>query len=140
MEETGLHPGLEIRLTALATRIAELRRKMTGAKGPEKIEELGKIEELERRHKVLADRLQKLNDEGPGFRQDTKADIEKVADDLTGRCRGFHDVDRFRLPARSAPEATEQILESMCCLIAPGEGAGSHSASAHSVARVGSRH
>jgi predicted nucleic acid-binding Zn-ribbon protein len=89
MEETGLHSGLEMRLTALATRIAALRQKMSHAKAPEKIEEFGEIEGLERRYKVLEDQLRKLNGEGPGFRQDMKAEIEKVADDLTSTVEEF---------------------------------------------------
>ncbi len=89
MNETGLHPGLEMRLTALATRIAELRQKMSEAAPREKIEEFAEIEELERRHKVLEGRLRELNGEGPGFRQDTKAEIEKLADDLSGTVEDF---------------------------------------------------
>ena len=89
MEATGLHPVLEMRLAALATRIAELRLMMSQAKGLEKIEEFGEIEELEQRYKVLEERLRKLNLEGPGFRQDMKAEIEKVADDLTGTIQDF---------------------------------------------------
>ncbi len=89
MEETGLHPALEMKLTALATRIASLRQKMSHAKVLEKIEELGEIGELERRHKVLADQLPGLNREGAGFRQDMKAELEKVADDLTGTVEDF---------------------------------------------------
>ncbi len=89
MEKTGLHPGLETRLTALAARIAQLRQKMSQAKGIEKIEEFGQIEELERRYKALEDRLRMLNREGPGFRQDMKAEIEKVTDDLTGTVQDF---------------------------------------------------
>ncbi len=89
MKEKGLHPGLEMRLTALAARIAQLRQKMSQAKGVEKIEEFGEIEELERRHQMLEDRLRKLNREGPGFRQDVKAEIEKVTDDLTGTVQDF---------------------------------------------------
>jgi predicted nucleic acid-binding Zn-ribbon protein len=89
MGKTGLHRGLELRLTALATRIAKLRQKMNQEKGLEKIEEFGEIEELERRYKVLADQLRSLNREGSGFRQDVKAEIEKVADDLTGMVEDF---------------------------------------------------
>ena len=89
MEETGLHRGLEMRLTALASRIAELRQKMNRAKRLEKIEEFGEIEELEQRYKALEDQLSKLNREGPGFRQDMKAEAEKVADDLTGTVADF---------------------------------------------------
>jgi predicted nucleic acid-binding Zn-ribbon protein len=89
MDEAGLHRGLEMKLTALATRIAKLRQKMSQAKGIEKIEEFGEIEELEQRYKVLDERLRKLNSERPGFRQDMKAEIEKVADDLTGTVADF---------------------------------------------------
>ncbi len=89
MAQTGLHSRLEMTLTALAARIAELRKKMSQAKGVEKIEELDEMEGLERRYKMLEDQLRKLNGEGPGFRQDMKAEIEKVADDLTGMVEEF---------------------------------------------------
>jgi archaellum component FlaC len=59
---------------------------MRQAKG---IEEFDEIEGLERRYKVLEDQLRKLNGEGPGFRQDVKAEIEQVADDLTGMVKEF---------------------------------------------------
>ena len=65
MENTGLHPGLE------------------------KMEEFGEIEDLEGRYKLLADRLRALNGEGPGFRPDMKAELEKVADDLSGTVDDF---------------------------------------------------
>jgi hypothetical protein len=89
MAETGLHSALELRLAALARLIAKLRQTMRQAKGIEKIEEFDEIEGLERRYKVLEDQLRKLNGEGPGFRQDMKAEIEKVADDLTGMVEEF---------------------------------------------------
>ena len=84
MEESGLHPGLEIRLTVLATRIAELRQKASQAKSPERTEDLLEIEELERRYEVLEDDLRRLKTEGPGIRQDLSAGLEAVADDLLG--------------------------------------------------------
>lgn len=89
MEERSLHPELEARLTALANRIAHLRETMNKATGIEKIEDFGEIEELDQRYKVLEDRLSRLNREGPGFRQDMKAAIEMVADDLTGAVEDF---------------------------------------------------
>lgn len=89
MDQMPLHPGLELRLEALAERIAKLRQKASTAAGVEKIEEFGEIEELERRHKELAERLQALNREGPGFRQNMKAELEKVVDDLTGMVEDF---------------------------------------------------
>jgi uncharacterized coiled-coil DUF342 family protein len=81
MEEPGLHPGLEIGMTVLATRIAELRHK-AGQASHEPIEDLGEIDELERRYKALEDELGRLNRAGPGLRQDMKAGLETVADDL----------------------------------------------------------
>lgn len=87
--EHGLHRGLELRLEGLAERIATLRRKMIQATGAEKIADAAEIDELERRYKTLAERLQALNREGPGFRQDAKAELEKVADDLSGALEDF---------------------------------------------------
>jgi predicted nucleic acid-binding Zn-ribbon protein len=89
MKEHGLHRELEVRLEALAQRIAALRRRMSRAKGVEKIEQFGEIEELERRQKKLAERLRALDREGPGFRQDVKADLERMADDLSGTVEEF---------------------------------------------------
>jgi archaellum component FlaC len=89
MEKHGLHRGLELRLKALARRIAALRRATTKTKGAQKIEEFGEIEELERRYEALDKRLHALNREGPGFRQDVKAELEKLADDLSGTLEDF---------------------------------------------------
>jgi predicted nucleic acid-binding Zn-ribbon protein len=89
MEKHGLHRGLELRLAALARRITALRHEMTRAKGAQKIEEFGEIEELQRRYDTLGKRLQALNREGPGFRQDVKAELEKLADDLSGTVEDF---------------------------------------------------
>ena len=84
MEEPGLHAGLEIRMTLLATRVADLRQKMSGVKGVALIEDAGEIAELERRHKMLEDDLRLLDSEGPGVRQGLKAEMAAVADDLLG--------------------------------------------------------
>ena len=101
MEANDLHRGLELRLEALAERIAALRQKMSMAKGVEKIEELGEVDELERRYAVLAEQLRALNREGPGFRQNIKAGIEKLADDLSGTVEEFMDwVDSDRQTPR----------------------------------------
>ena len=56
---------------------------MSMAKGVERIEEFAQAEQLEQRHKVLAEQLDALNREGPGFRQDLKAELDKLAYDLT---------------------------------------------------------
>jgi len=84
MEQAGLHPGLEIRLTALAARISILRQKASQMDTPEQFEKFADIEELESRHKRLEAELGRLNLEGAGFSQDMKAGIEAVADDLKG--------------------------------------------------------
>ncbi len=89
MAETGSHPELEMRLTALAARIAELRLKMARAKGLEKIEAFGEIDELERRRKTLEEQVQRLTRAGPGFRQDVKIEIEKMAGDLKDTVEDF---------------------------------------------------
>jgi len=83
MSKHGLHPGLERRLQALAERIATLRHTMSKAAGAEKIEEHAEINELERRYKFLEGGLEELNRQGEGFRQNMKAEVEKVADDLS---------------------------------------------------------
>lgn len=89
MEGHDLHRGLEARLAALADRIAALRQKMSVETSSEKIAELAEVAELERRHKALADQLKALNREGPGFRQNAKAELEKVVDDLSGIVEDF---------------------------------------------------
>ena len=89
MENTERHRGLELRLEALAQRIAKLRQRMRTAKGTKRLDELGEIEELDRRFDALAKRLQALNREGAGFRQDIKAELEKLADDLSGTVEDF---------------------------------------------------
>jgi predicted nucleic acid-binding Zn-ribbon protein len=85
----GLHPGLELRLEALAERIGVLRRAMAKATGVERLADLGEIDELDRRFRRLADRLRALNREGPGFRSDVKAEVEKITDDLSGTVEDF---------------------------------------------------
>lgn len=84
MEQTGLHPGLEVRLTALAARISILRQKASQMDTPDQFEKYTDIDELENRYKRLEAELGQLNREGTGFRQDVKAGIEAVADDLKG--------------------------------------------------------
>lgn len=66
-----------------------MRSKMARAKGLEKVDEVGDIKVLERRYKKLEDRLHELNREGPGFRQNLEAEIEKMADDLAANLEDF---------------------------------------------------
>jgi hypothetical protein len=84
MEEAGLHPGLDIRLTALAARIATLRQKIQQNGNREQIAKFGSIDELDTRYKQMEVELDRLNLEGPGFLQDVKAGIDAMAIDLKG--------------------------------------------------------
>lgn len=84
MEESGLHPGLDIRLTALAVRIATLRQKIQQRDNPEQLAKFGSIEELEKRYKRLESEVDRLNHEGPGFLQDMKAGVDAMSIDLKG--------------------------------------------------------
>jgi predicted nucleic acid-binding Zn-ribbon protein len=89
MEQTDLRPRLELRLTVLATRIAQLRHKMTQAAGPERIEELGEIDQLQERSKKLEKQLLDLEHHGAGAMPGVKAEIETMADDLAGTVDDF---------------------------------------------------
>ncbi|HXS38920.1 MAG TPA: hypothetical protein VN766_01980 [Stellaceae bacterium] len=89
MDEQGLHRGLEQQLEALAARIAALQQKLGAASGSERVEERGEIAELQRRYEEIVGRLRALQSEGPSFRQETKAELEKIAADLSGNVEDF---------------------------------------------------
>jgi hypothetical protein len=89
MEQADLRPRLELRLTVLATRIAQLRQKMTHAAGSERIEELGEIDQLQERSKMLEKQLLDLEHQGAGAMPGVKAEIETMADDLAGTVDDF---------------------------------------------------
>jgi predicted nucleic acid-binding Zn-ribbon protein len=83
MAKTGEHPILETRLRALAARIESLRQRLAAAKGIERVEEYGAIEELDRRHALLAERLANLEREAPHSRQGATEELNAMADDLS---------------------------------------------------------
>ncbi len=85
--DQGLHPDLENQLQDLAGRIARLRR-TTGAKD-EKSPASAATEALEQRYETLAKRLQALKREGPSFRREAKAELERMAEDLRGTVEDF---------------------------------------------------
>jgi predicted nucleic acid-binding Zn-ribbon protein len=89
MRQKRRHLVLEARLQTLAARIETLKRQLARAKGVERVEELGEIEELESRRKKLTDRLRELDREGPGLRQDLQAELEAMADDLSAAVEDF---------------------------------------------------
>ena len=102
MSETRLHPGLEARLTALAMRIVSLRQKVSRSTGVERIEASSELKELERRYTVNGERLRSLNEEGRGFRQNAKAELEKISDTIVDMLEDFAaSLDRsYRTPHR----------------------------------------
>ncbi len=83
MEKTSRHAELEIRIASLEGRIAALKQKLSKAPPLKKIDDLGEVERLERHHTALKDLLRQLNGEGAGFRQELKAEIETMAEDLS---------------------------------------------------------
>jgi hypothetical protein len=89
MAENDANRGLELQLESLAARIAALRQKMSAAGGVERIEDRGEIEDLRHRYDEIVARLRALQDERPGFRQEAKAELEKVAADLSGNVEDF---------------------------------------------------
>ena len=78
MEQASLDQGLEMRLEHLASRIESLKAQIAKAEGSEKIDEIGRLDQLEHRYKDLEDRMRQLNREGPGFRHEMKNELEKL--------------------------------------------------------------
>ncbi len=76
--------GLEMRLEHLGSRIEELKAKIETAQGFEKMDEIGRLDQLEHRYKDLEDRLRQLHRESPGIRHDMKNEFEKLSYDLSG--------------------------------------------------------
>ena len=89
MEQASLDQGLEMRLEHLASRIESLKAQIAKAEGFEKIDEIGRLDQLEHRYKDLEDRMRQLNREGPGFRHEMKNELEKLSYDLSGAIDEF---------------------------------------------------
>ena len=100
MEQASLDQGLEMRLEHLASRIESLKAQ---AEGFEKIDEIGRLDQLEHRYKDLENRMQELNREGPGFRHEMKNELEKLSYDLSGAIDEFIMWVDFWLPSGQAP-------------------------------------
>ena len=75
MEQASLDQGLSMRLEHLASRIESLKAQIATAEGFEKIDEIGRLDQLEHRYKDLENRMRELNREGPGFRHEMKNDL-----------------------------------------------------------------
>ena len=89
MQERSLHRELELRLDTLVARIRTLKQNMGRMESLKQIEELGKIEQLERRKKDLERLLQELDREAPGFRHEMKHEFAKLSYDLSGAFEDF---------------------------------------------------
>jgi predicted nuclease with TOPRIM domain len=89
MEQTSVHKGLEMRLEHLGYRIEGLKAKIETAQGFEKMDAIGRLDQLEHRYKDLEDRLRQLNREAPGIRHDMKNEFEKLSYDLSGTIDEF---------------------------------------------------
>ena len=91
-----LHPELTQRLHVLEGRIRTLKQKLCSGDGAEKVNGSSTLLALEQRHDSLLERTRTLDDEGPGFRQNVKAEIIVMADDLTAM------VDSMIVPSHVA--------------------------------------
>ena len=89
MQERTLHRGLELRLDTLTARIRTLKQNIGRMEGIKQVEELGKIEQLERRKEDLERLLQELDREAPGFRHEMKYELAKLSYDLSGAFEDF---------------------------------------------------
>jgi hypothetical protein len=83
MEPTGPHTALEYRLNTLGARIAALKQSMQDATGPEMIEDVGAMSQLEARYKILEEKLPQFETAGPSLDQKIVAEIAAMVDDLT---------------------------------------------------------
>lgn len=68
----------------METRIGTIRHKLAGATPEQHMDKLGRLNDLERRHKQLEEQPQALNREGPGFSQEVRATLILLADELVG--------------------------------------------------------
>jgi chromosome segregation ATPase len=89
MEQASLDQGLSMRLEHLASRIESLKAQIATAEGFEKIDEIGRLDQLEHRYKDLENRMRELNREGPGFGHEMKNELEKLSYDLSGAIDEF---------------------------------------------------
>ena len=98
MGKRAYHDALDLRLRELTDRAATLKLRCEHAAGIKKFRTYWEIQRLERRKRMLQERLRKLEREENGFWQDIKANVQAVTDDLSGG------VDRWieRLDANHA--------------------------------------
>ena len=84
MDTADQHSALKMRVKTLGLRITALKTTMSEATDAKRIEKLGELQELERRHRDLEEQLQQIGREAPGLRQDVNADLSLLADNIQG--------------------------------------------------------
>jgi uncharacterized coiled-coil DUF342 family protein len=89
MEAPKFYREQESRLDELGKQIAALRSRIKGTQKGETARRLADLRNLESRRKMLIDRLNQLRDQGPGFRQEVKAELEKMSGDLSANVQEF---------------------------------------------------
>jgi hypothetical protein len=82
MGKRAYHDVLDLRLKELTGRAAMLRLRWEHAAGVERFRTFREIQRLERRARMLQDRLRKLDGEENGLWQDIKANVQSVTDEL----------------------------------------------------------
>ena len=89
MKGTDEHSALHMRIKTLSRRIKVLKETMRKAPEEKRIAKFGELDELERRHKHLAERLHQIDREGSGIRRGADAELSLMADDLDGMLDSF---------------------------------------------------
>ena len=84
MNDADGYLPMKMRIKTLGIRITALENTMEKSTDSSRVAKLGELHELEGRHKDLEERLRQICREGPGLRQDVKADLNLLADNIEG--------------------------------------------------------
>ncbi len=84
MTEADIYSVLKMRIKTLGSRITALKKTMSEATDSKRIDRLGELQELEKRHKQLDERLHENGPEGRGLLQDVNANLSLLADNIQG--------------------------------------------------------
>jgi predicted nuclease with TOPRIM domain len=95
MNETDLRQGLKLRLHDLGQHLDALRERIGRAEDAQKRKAKGMLDKLAGEHSSLVERLKQFERTSEHFRQETTADLEKTANDLSANVNDFIEwVDR----------------------------------------------
>ena len=89
MKDNILHPGLQLRLELLATRIAKLKLAIRNEDGLRKIDDQIQIDALTKEYEALEGTLRTLSREGPGIRSAVKSALAQVGFDMRASIDAF---------------------------------------------------